>query len=81
MIWSLETDDFLGKCDGVKYPLLTAINSVLSEDVTVSTITHIKHRQKHFQRKEESNHYEHKSVVTNICIHGEISGSYGGDEY
>jgi hypothetical protein len=44
MIWSLETDDFLGKCDGVKYPLLTAINSVLSEDVTVSTITHIKHR-------------------------------------
>jgi len=29
MIWSVETDDFLGRCNGVKYPLLTAINSVL----------------------------------------------------
>jgi hypothetical protein len=40
MIWSLETDDFLGKCHGEKYPLLTAINRVLLGDVTVSTITH-----------------------------------------
>jgi hypothetical protein len=37
MIWSLETDDFLGKCYGFKYPLLTAINSVLCGGVTVST--------------------------------------------
>lgn len=29
MIWSVETDDFLGKCHGFKYPLLTAINHVL----------------------------------------------------
>jgi hypothetical protein len=40
MIWSLETDDFLGKCNGDKYPLLTAINRVLFSGVTVSTITH-----------------------------------------
>ncbi|XP_067001763.2 chitinase-3-like protein 1 [Anabrus simplex] len=30
MIWSVETDDFLGTCAGYKYPLLTAINEVLS---------------------------------------------------
>jgi hypothetical protein len=40
MIWSVETDDFLGKCQGVKYPLLTAINSVLFGNVTVSIIIH-----------------------------------------
>lgn len=28
MIWSIETDDFLGKCHGEKYPLLKAINKV-----------------------------------------------------
>jgi hypothetical protein len=38
MIWSVETDDFLGKCHGVKYPLITEIKSVLSGGVTVSTI-------------------------------------------
>jgi len=38
MIWSVETDDFLGNCHGMKYPLLTAINSVLFGGVTVSTI-------------------------------------------
>ncbi|KAG8193845.1 hypothetical protein JTE90_029577 [Oedothorax gibbosus] len=26
MVWSVETDDFHGKCHGKKYPLLTAIN-------------------------------------------------------
>lgn len=30
MIWSLETDDFLGKCFGKKYPLLSAINDRLN---------------------------------------------------
>jgi hypothetical protein len=40
MIWSVETDDFLGKCHGVKYPLLTAINSVLFGDTAVSIIIH-----------------------------------------
>jgi chitinase len=40
MIWSLETDDFLGKCQDGKFPLLTAINRVLFGGVTVSTITH-----------------------------------------
>lgn len=28
MIWSVETDDFLGKCHNEKYPLLKAINKV-----------------------------------------------------
>ncbi|XP_022240292.1 chitinase-3-like protein 1 [Limulus polyphemus] len=32
MIWSLDTDDFQGKCHGVRYPLL----KVLSEDLNVS---------------------------------------------
>jgi hypothetical protein len=40
MIWSLETDDFLGKCHGFKYPLLTTINNALFGGATVSTITH-----------------------------------------
>jgi hypothetical protein len=38
MVWSVETDDFLGKCHDHKYPLLTTINSVLCDDDTVSTI-------------------------------------------
>jgi len=38
MIWSVETDDFLGKCHGVKYPLITEIKRVLCEGVIVSTI-------------------------------------------
>jgi len=31
MIWSLETDDFLGECHGETYPLLKTINRVLAE--------------------------------------------------
>lgn len=31
MIWSVETDDFLGECHGVKYPLLRTINRVFME--------------------------------------------------
>jgi len=38
MIWSVETDDFLGNCHGVRYPLLTEIRRVLCGDVIVSTI-------------------------------------------
>jgi hypothetical protein len=38
MVWSVETDDFLGKCHGVNYPLITAIHDVLYGDVIVSTI-------------------------------------------
>lgn len=37
MIWSVETDDFLGNCHGMKYPLLTAINSVLFDGVIPPT--------------------------------------------
>ncbi|XP_071452321.1 chitinase-3-like protein 1 [Hetaerina americana] len=28
MLWSLETDDFHGFCDGIKYPILNTINNV-----------------------------------------------------
>ncbi|XP_054720372.1 chitinase-3-like protein 1 [Uloborus diversus] len=30
MVWSIETDDFRGKCHSFRYPLLTTINSVLN---------------------------------------------------
>jgi hypothetical protein len=38
MIWSVETDDFLGKCNGTKYPLLRAINEVFG--ITTVSIIH-----------------------------------------
>jgi hypothetical protein len=41
MIWSLETEDFLGKCQGIKYPLLTAINEVLNGGVVSTVINKI----------------------------------------
>jgi chitinase len=31
MVWSIETDDFKGKCHGHRYPLLSAINRVFAE--------------------------------------------------
>ena len=31
MVWSIETDDFQGKCHGRKYPLLTAINEEFAD--------------------------------------------------
>lgn len=31
MIWSIETDDFLGECHGQKFPLLNTINRVFAE--------------------------------------------------
>ena len=34
MIWSVETDDFIGKCHGEKYPLLKTINRVFQRDVS-----------------------------------------------
>jgi hypothetical protein len=58
MIWSLETDDFLGKCNGEKYPLLSTINRVLLGDVKVSSITHST-----LIRKIVSNHYECKNFT------------------
>lgn len=38
MIWSLETDDFRGKCFSEKYPLLTAIATKLNGAVTRQTV-------------------------------------------
>ncbi|KAJ8688659.1 hypothetical protein QAD02_024454 [Eretmocerus hayati] len=38
MVWSIETDDFLGKC-GSKYPLLYASNQVLRGDPDKTTTT------------------------------------------
>lgn len=38
MIWSLETDDFRGKCHGHKYPLLTIINDDLNGPSTRVTV-------------------------------------------
>jgi len=32
MVWSIEIDDFKGFCDGIKFPLLKAINRVLDDD-------------------------------------------------
>ena len=32
MMWSLETDDFQGRCHGEKYPLLKSIRRVLDDD-------------------------------------------------
>jgi len=29
MVWSVDTDDFLGKCDGTRFPLLSTINEAL----------------------------------------------------
>ncbi|XP_022662425.1 chitinase-3-like protein 1 [Varroa destructor] len=31
MVWSIETDDFKGKCHGYRYPLISAINRVFAE--------------------------------------------------
>ncbi|OQR66805.1 putative chitinase 3-like [Tropilaelaps mercedesae] len=31
MIWSIETDDFKGKCHGYRYPLISTINRVFAE--------------------------------------------------
>ena len=31
MTWSIDTDDFRGKCGGVTYPLLRTINHALYE--------------------------------------------------
>ncbi|XP_077556585.1 chitinase-3-like protein 1 isoform X1 [Haemaphysalis longicornis] len=30
MVWSIETDDFQGKCHGLKYPMLSTINQVFA---------------------------------------------------
>lgn len=30
MVWSIETDDFKGNCDGVKFPLLHTLNNALN---------------------------------------------------
>jgi chitinase len=41
MIWSVETDDFLGICGAGKFPLLTAINSVLTGKTSGNEVTKI----------------------------------------
>jgi len=32
MVWSIETDDFLGECHGVKFPLIQTINKVFATE-------------------------------------------------
>lgn len=41
MIWSVETDDFLGVCGAGKFPLLIAINSVLTGKTSGTEVTKI----------------------------------------
>jgi chitinase len=41
MIWSVETDDFLGVCGAGRFPLLTAINSVLTGKTSGTEVTKI----------------------------------------
>ncbi|XP_064474372.1 chitotriosidase-1-like [Ornithodoros turicata] len=36
MVWSIETDDFHGKCHGLRYPLLSTINKVFASGGTGS---------------------------------------------
>jgi chitinase len=43
MVWSLETDDFLGVCGGRKFPLLNALRKALNNGVLPS-IPHVKMR-------------------------------------
>jgi len=31
MVWSIDTDDFSGSCQGPKFPILKAINKALAE--------------------------------------------------
>lgn len=37
MVWSIETDDFLNVCGNGKFPLLRVINSVVRQEVYVTT--------------------------------------------
>jgi hypothetical protein len=38
MIWSVETDDFLGVCGAGRFPLLVAINSVLTGKTSAAQV-------------------------------------------
>jgi hypothetical protein len=38
MVWSLDTDDFAGKCGAQKYPLLRAIHYALSEPTSPGNV-------------------------------------------
>uniref|UniRef100_A0A224XR36 Putative catalytically inactive chitinase-like lectin n=1 Tax=Panstrongylus lignarius TaxID=156445 RepID=A0A224XR36_9HEMI len=46
MVWSLDTDDFQGLCQGEKYPLVTAVRDHLNKDrpITISNVTIVSHQ-------------------------------------
>lgn len=39
MVWSIETDDFLGVCGNGKFPLLKVVSSIMLNEVTEETPT------------------------------------------
>lgn len=37
MVWSIDTDDYLGECHGEEFPLIKAIHRTLNGDIIIVT--------------------------------------------